>query len=39
MKSFCASPIGQFVLGLILVLAVFLAFAVAGDPANGSGGS
>jgi hypothetical protein len=35
MKSFCGFPVGQFVLGLILVLAVLLAFAVARDPANG----
>ena len=39
MKSFWMSPTGQLSVGLVLVAAVFVAFAVADDAANGAIGA
>jgi hypothetical protein len=39
MKSFWMSPTGQLSLGLVLVAAVFVAFALNDDPANGAIGA
>ena len=36
MKAFCYSTAGQLSLGLLLVAAVFVAFAIGGDPGNGA---
>jgi uncharacterized protein (TIGR03382 family) len=36
MKAFCMSTAGQLSLGLLLVLAVFVAFAIGGDAGNGA---
>jgi hypothetical protein len=39
MKSFWMSPTGQMTIGLVLVAAVFVAFALNDDPANGAIGA
>jgi hypothetical protein len=39
MRSFWMSPTGQLSLGLVLVAAVFVAFALNDDPANGAIGA
>ena len=36
MKAFCLSATGQLTLGLVLVAAVFIAFAVGGDAGQGA---
>ena len=36
MKAFCMSTTGQLGLGLLLVAAVFVAFAIGGDAADGA---
>jgi hypothetical protein len=36
MKAFCMSIAGQLILGIALVVAVFVAFAIGGDPGNGA---
>jgi hypothetical protein len=36
MKAFCLSATGQLILGLVLVAAVFIAFAVGGDAGQGA---
>jgi hypothetical protein len=36
MKAFCMSTTGQLSLGLLLVAAVFVAFAIGGDPGDGA---
>jgi hypothetical protein len=36
MRAFCYSTAGQLSLGLLLVAAVFVAFAIGGDPGNGA---
>jgi hypothetical protein len=35
MKAFCISTTGQLSMGLLLVLAVFVAFTIGGDPVDG----
>jgi hypothetical protein len=37
MKAFCLSTTGQLSMGLLLALAVFVAFAVGGDPVDAIG--
>ena len=39
MKAFCMSTTGQLSLGLLLVAAVFVAFAVGGDAGDGAVGA
>ena len=36
LKAFCTSTTGQLVMGLVLVAAVFVAFAVGGDAGDGA---
>jgi hypothetical protein len=39
MRAFCMSTTGQLSVGLLLVLAVFAAFAIGDDPGNGAIGA
>ena len=39
MKAFCMSTTGQLSIGLLLVIGVFVAFAIGDDPGNGAIGA
>jgi hypothetical protein len=39
MRAFCMSTTGQLSMGRLLVLAVFVAFAIGDDPGNGAIGA
>jgi len=39
MKAFCMSTAGQLSMGMLLVVGVFVAFAIGGDPVDGAIGA